>query len=214
MDWIETKNSCTGSFFVLIRGRIKTLDDLFMITEVYGPCDGSLLIVFLEELWGIRDDWSGPWCLVGDFNEILNPTNRNGGSRIFMRNMLTFSNFVDSLALRELTISRTNFTWSNMQESPCQSKLDRFFLSTEWDLLFPLANGESMPRPTSNYIPILLNGERLSSNPKPFKFANIWIKFPSFVDLVKVWWSSYHVTSKPGQQMRLKLKMLREILKC
>lgn len=63
---------------------------------------------------------------------------RNGvGS--FSRSMLAFSEFINNLALRDLPNSGAKFTWLNMKEVPCLSKLDRFFLSAEWDFSFPLS---------------------------------------------------------------------------
>lgn len=53
----------------------------------------------LRELWRLRDSWSGHWCLGGDFNEVMEPTDRNCGGSL-SRNMLTFSNFIDSLSLQ------------------------------------------------------------------------------------------------------------------
>lgn len=49
--------------------------------------------------------------------------------------------------------------WSNMQESALMRKLDRFILSSVWDEMFPFSKGESLPRPISDHMPILLNGK-------------------------------------------------------
>lgn len=40
----------------------------------------------------------------------------------------------------------------------------------------------------------------------------MWLMFLGFVDLVKHWWHSFNASGKPGQKLRLKLKMLRENL--
>lgn len=69
---------------------------------------------------------------------MLEPTNRNGGGRR-TRGMREFMEFVDSKGLRNLPIGGLRYTWSNMQERPKLNKLDRFFLSADWDMvnLFP-----------------------------------------------------------------------------
>lgn len=51
------------------------------------------------------------------------------------------------------------------------------------------------------------NGE-----PKPFKFENMWLKSPGFVEMVKMGWESFSAEGKPGQRLRLKPKMLSEKL--
>lgn len=52
-----------------------------MITEVYGSMEGSLLHCFLEELDRVHARWGWAWCTGGDFSEVLEPGERNGGDR-------------------------------------------------------------------------------------------------------------------------------------
>ena len=56
-------------------------DDSFSwaFTGVYGPHTRGDKLRMLEELGRVRDGWSGPWCLGGDFNEILYAYERNTG---------------------------------------------------------------------------------------------------------------------------------------
>lgn len=109
--------------------------------------------------------------LGGNFNEVMEPNDRNGGGAL-SRNLVAFVDFMDEHTLRELPISETKYTWSNMQEVPCLNKLYHFFLSTEWGSSFPSSKGESSPRPTSDHILILLNGKCVMTDPRPFKFEN------------------------------------------
>lgn len=112
-----------------------------------------------------------------------------------------------------MPITGPRFMWSSMQQNPLLSKLDMFFLSLEWESMYSFAKGESISRPTSDHFPILLNGKMQSLEPRPFKFENMWLKYPDFVDLVKGWWDQLQASRKPGQQLRIKLKKLREILR-
>ena len=52
---------------------------LWTFSGVYGPIERKLKEVFWEELGSIRGWWEGPWCLGGDFNEILSPSERARG---------------------------------------------------------------------------------------------------------------------------------------
>lgn len=74
------------------------------------------------------------------------------------------------LGLWELTFAGLSFTWFNLQENPSLSKLDRFLVSSEWDVTFPMSKGVVLSRPTSNHMLILLNGRPLITFPHPFKF--------------------------------------------
>ena len=53
-----------------------------MFIGVYGPVERSFKDLFWEELGSIRGLWNVPWCLGGDFNEILSPNERSKGGRI------------------------------------------------------------------------------------------------------------------------------------
>lgn len=75
------------------------------------------------------------------------------------------------------------FTWSNFQASP--SKLDRFLLSPKWNMVFPFSKGLARPRPISDHIPLVLCGKMRNGKPKTFKFENMWLTSPGFVDMVK-----------------------------
>ena len=46
-------------------------------TGVYGPQSRIDKLRFWEERRLIKDKWSGPWCVGGDFNEILYPYKRS-----------------------------------------------------------------------------------------------------------------------------------------
>lgn len=109
--------------------------------------------------------------------------------------MNEFCEFVEYNELINLSISRAQLTWSNLQERPSLSKLDRFLIYAYWDDYFSPVFVHALPRVGSDHVPILLKGgEAISrSGPIPFKFQNMWLIHPSFVDLVKWWWEVMEV---------------------
>lgn len=62
------------------------------------------------------------WIVMGDFNLIRSPDNRNkiGGN---LSEMFMFNNAISRLGLNEITLQRRKFTWSNLQLSPLLEKL-------------------------------------------------------------------------------------------
>lgn len=76
-----------------------------------------------------------------------------------------FADFVESHGLRDVAITCANFTWLNMQSSPKLSKLDKFFLLAEWDLIFLFSKGLARLIPMSDHIPLVLCGKMASSAP-------------------------------------------------
>ena len=73
--------------------------------EVYDPVERSLRESFWEELGSIRGLWEEPWCVGSDFNEILSPNERFREGRI-SNTMRRFSNILNDLGLRDLTLGR------------------------------------------------------------------------------------------------------------
>ncbi len=98
-------------------------------TGLYGPtCD-----VTRHDLWAelrdIRQRWSNPWCIFGDFNIIRFPSERLRCRRLTPP-MLDFSDFIEDLNLVDLPLGGGGqFTWSSGTENPSLSRIDRFLIS-------------------------------------------------------------------------------------
>jgi endonuclease/exonuclease/phosphatase family metal-dependent hydrolase len=70
-----------------------------------------------------------------------------------------------------LNPSNRKYTWSNNQMNPILAKLDRIFVSTEWELAFPLARVAALPKGISDHTPLLLDaGANCSFGKKKFRF--------------------------------------------
>jgi hypothetical protein len=70
------------------------------------------------------------WMILGDFNLIRSPENRNreGGD---VNNMLLFNRIISQHDLEEISLKGRAFTWSNMQDTPLLEKLDWIFTSAK-----------------------------------------------------------------------------------
>ena len=62
---------------------------------------------------GLGGWWEGPWCLGGDFNEILSPSERARGGN-FTPPMRCFAEIINELGLRDLPLQGGLFTWSGV----------------------------------------------------------------------------------------------------
>lgn len=191
--------SSVDSFSVSVVATIKGENQKWMVTGVYGPTRGDLLESFIEELERIKGRWNLPWCIGGDFNEIIFLEERNRATRR-TRGMDLFCDFVDRNELIDVQMSGVRFTWSNFQERPALSKLDRFLISTNWDDYFSTVSVYVLPRPGSNHSPILLKGgeEIRKQGLFPFRFQNIWLMQPGFEELVRGQWKEMEFWGAPG----------------
>ena len=67
--------------------------------------------------------------------------------------------------------------------------LDRFLVSTEWEMRFPLCNAWSLTRVGSDHTPIILDsGEHGASRPIYFFFENKWLLDLDFTTLISQKW--------------------------
>lgn len=107
-----------------------------MISGVYGPDNSGMLGDFLDDLEWVHITRCLPWCIGGDYHEILYVGERHRGIRR-MRRMDCFGRFVDIMGLLDILTIGPQFTWSNFQPDPSMSKLDRFLISTDWEAYFP-----------------------------------------------------------------------------
>jgi hypothetical protein len=64
-----------------------------------------------------------------------------------------------------------------------------------------------------HFSPILLEVGGMIGGKRAFKFENMWLKDPDFVNKVRGWWSSYSFRGTPSYVLSQKLKALKEDLK-
>jgi exonuclease III len=82
------------------------------VTNVYAPADHSLTDDFVADMELLLAVVSGPWLLVGDFNLLRYPHDKNNSN---FNSLLTakFNALIHALALHELPLLDRHFTWTN-----------------------------------------------------------------------------------------------------
>ena len=103
----------------------------WIFTGVYGLVLANLKEDMWEELGSVRGLWSGPWCIGGDFNASISPSESNRGGRITQA-MRRFACVLDDLGVRDLLLQGGPFTWSGGNNGQVMSRIDRFLVSGDW----------------------------------------------------------------------------------
>ena len=134
---------------------------------------------FWNELDTIRMRWSKPWCIGGDFNVIRFSEDKLGGSRLTPE-MSAFSDWINRHGLLDLQLNGASFTWSNHQNPPIMSPMDRFLISGDWAEMYPQASQTALPKTTSDHCPRLLGSRVESWGPKLFRFELMWLEDKAF----------------------------------
>ncbi|XP_024632727.1 uncharacterized protein [Medicago truncatula] len=163
-------------------------------TCIYASPNYSMRPNLWNYLVNINDTITGPWMLIGDFNETHLPSEQRGGT--FHHNRAaTFSNFMNNCNLLDLTTTGGRFTWhkNNNGIRILSKKLDRGMANVDWRLSFPEAFVEVLCRLHSDHNPLLLRfgGLPLTRGPRPFRFEAAWIDHYDYGNVVKRSWSTH-----------------------
>lgn len=134
-----------------------------------------------------------PIILFGDFNEILNLSEKQGGAKRSSRNMEDFCEVIDTCNLRDLGFKGNFFTWQrgNSPSTLIRERLDRFLASMSWCSLFPEAVVVNLHIHNSDHGPILLKEEvtGLKKNKERLlKFESLWLSSDECHQVVKNAW--------------------------
>jgi len=66
-----------------------------------------------------------------------------------------FNDLINSLALVEIPLVDRAYTWSNKRSVPTLVRLDRCFVNTDWEAIFPNTSLASLTRVASDHVPLL-----------------------------------------------------------
>jgi hypothetical protein len=125
-----------------------------------------------------------------------------------------FNYIINICELREIDMSGGQFTWSNNQAVPTLEKLDRFLVSKEWELLFPLTTIHKLSREISDHSPIILDTmEGREKQIKEFRSDKRWLKEENFLPKVYRIWSQPVRARDSLSCFQQKLKNLKKFLK-
>jgi hypothetical protein len=90
--------------------------------------------------------------------------------------------------LIEINPSNRNFTWGNNQRNLILAKLDRIFISAEWEAAFPLVKVLGLAKSLSDHVPLLVDsGENMVWAKKKFRFEKWWPEREDFKVVRKAW---------------------------
>ena len=104
--------------------------------------------------------------------------------------MSLFNNFIEKYELKEIYRKGERFTWTNNQDPPTLSNIDRILASIEWEEKFPLTTLTSLTRVGSDHSPLLLDtGELQKQHTRQFFFERQWCSEVNFAQLVEDKWT-------------------------
>lgn len=100
-----------------------------------------------------------PWLVIGDFNEIMGLSEKEGGSIRPRKQMEDFVSTIDHCGLCDLGFIGSKFTWLYQTTSRVQirERLDRALATLEWMSLYPTAKLHHLSSSISDHSPLSLH---------------------------------------------------------
>ncbi|XP_055959787.1 uncharacterized protein LOC130014852 [Mercurialis annua] len=186
---VEISSSCDNYIDLLIKG---VDGQSWRLTGFYG----------YPERWRRRDSWnlihnlsqenSAPWCVIGDFNDLLSHEEKRGGAAHPNWLVNGFRDTILASGLLEMEATGYKFTWSRGRKDAgkVEELLDRAFVTSDWIDLFPEAKVVNQEMSTSDHLPVLLylNRSDVGAVSKKFRFNNVWVTKKDCVDVVSEAW--------------------------
>lgn len=135
-----------------------------------------------------------PWCLIGDFNDMMYIDEKRGG-REHPRNLLAgFVDILNECNLIDLGFTGEKYTWEKLRGTNgwIQERVDRGVATREWCNLFPDAEINVLEVAPLDHLPLnlQLNKKVYVPRTKRFLFENIWIREKECLNLIKNSWES------------------------
>jgi exonuclease III len=153
-----------------VTGEVNPRDNnRWWLTTVYGPQTHEDKLSFLQELSERRNLCPGPWLLLGDFNMILYAEEKNN-DRLDRFMMTNFRHFVQEQEIKDLYLHGRRFTWSNERVVPTLTRIDRAFVSVDWDLMHPDSILQALSSSVSDHATIHLSLSAAFKPKRRFKF--------------------------------------------
>lgn len=112
-----------------------------MVTMIYGFNTRELHKGLWQELNNIVLGINFPWIIIGDFNVVLSPQDRQAGNAVIMVNIKDFQECIQNIRVIELPWKGNYYSWSNKQnvQDIISSRIDRAFGNYErmvkWGML-------------------------------------------------------------------------------
>ncbi|KAL4394223.1 uncharacterized protein [Arachis hypogaea] len=141
------------------------------LTAVYASPQESRRKELWAELKRISVTLTGGCLVVGDFNDIAHPTEKQGGA------------------------VGARFTWRGPQWEKLDrvfKRLDRALSNADWGLMFLKARVDVLSRKNSSHHPLVINTKPQANTriEKPFRYEAMWSMHPGHKEFIKQAWDS------------------------
>ncbi|XP_057747648.1 uncharacterized protein LOC130966843 [Arachis stenosperma] len=183
-NMFKRRNCYKGDRWLCIEGVITKNDFQCAYCLVYGAHEREAKWVVWEELSYIAGLCQVPFCLLGDFNEILQVEDRRGLQNLSV-SAEEFKSWVQDMQLVDFPLTDRKFTW--FRGKSC-SRIDRVLVNIEWVEQFPDLRLRGGPRGLSDHCLLIVEDTKVRGGPRLFRSLDAWFSHEGFLRMVKNEW--------------------------
>lgn len=149
---LEVLLSCPN----FIDTRIKAEGRSFFATFVYGEPDKSKRKIIWNQISDLGRARLEPWYLAGDFNDIINSTEKQGGPARPEGSFIDLRTFMSECDLFDLQHSGNFLSWRGQRHNHLvHCRLDRAMANSTWAEVYPSGRCEYLEYEGSDHRPLL-----------------------------------------------------------
>ncbi|KAL1151419.1 hypothetical protein V6Z11_A09G040500 [Gossypium hirsutum] len=171
--------------------------DVFRFTGFYGQTDPNLRQQAWNMLRRVSDKVNEGWIVGGDFNAILNESEKEGGRRKPKILMEALCNFLEELKLTDVKTCNGWFMWTNNREGDqlVKERLDRFVVSDTVMEKLPFLTSLIVRQSKFDHEAIILDSEGIKPNTTKeghrawFRYDTCWADEKELKDIISGIWS-------------------------
>lgn len=149
------------------------------LTGLYGEPNRNQRKKTWDLLLNLPRDSNLPWCVIGDFNNVVGQKDKRGGEPYPTALVEGFNESLSDARLIDMDIVGHQDTWERGRGKPdwMEVKLDRALTTEEWLDKFPMAKLYNLEGSTSDHSPIILIPKKneVRQVRVKFKFENAWL---------------------------------------
>jgi len=162
-----------------------------ILTTIYTPTQERDKDHFWQHLKQLNDFITLPRCIIGDFNEVIQPSDNVRGTPLIVHKMHQFNDFLIATGSIDANVQGRIFTWKKFPRGQLiYEKLDKVIFREDCAHLFPNYVVTNGPFACSDHAFVLLNTEPAHQPRKGnnFKYQHSWAQCQDTHNIVKKNW--------------------------
>lgn len=158
-------------------------------TGIYGEPEWNQKGRTWNAIRSIKGDLTVPWLLMGDFNEILYNSEKQGGRPRTQRQLQAFHDVLSECELQDMGFTGDLYTW---QRGQIRERLDRAVANIQWSNMFPQSAVINSEMTRSDHRPIVMDTQYLAPTQggrSKKRFEARWLQEDTVEEMIKASWA-------------------------